>query len=228
METRTINGRPATDRGGAAEITGLSRQTIKLYASPTNSAAVGFPTKLDTEDGREWYALDDLRTYAETLRAKNAAKGAPDWLRNGHPDDDVPAHPDDLLPATVFRKAAGIEQGTWKRYVQSSKPYWDDGQDDGYLPLPDEEEDYRGTGKIYYWKRHRIITWLDNRPGPTAAGVVGRKPGPPAATVEDALNAIQTADGAMTGTQLAEGLSIPLHTAYRLLKKARERLDAQQ
>jgi hypothetical protein len=217
METRNINGRPATDRRGAAEITGLSRQTIALYASPTNRTAVGFPEPLpERPDGRDWYPIDDLTAYAATLRAKNAPRGAPDWLRDGHPDE--------LLDAATFRKAADIKQGTWKRYVQQSLPEWAKGED-GYLPKPDDDEDYRGTGKRYFWRRHRIIHWLDNRTGQTAAGTVGRKPGPPAATVDDATTAINQANGQMSGTQLAATLGIPLHTAYRLLKQARQRLD---
>lgn len=219
METRTVNGRVVTDRRGASEVTGLAYQTIRLYASPTNRAGVGFPEPLtDNLEGREWYPLDELHAYAQRLAQKNAPAGAPAWLRDGDPDD--------LLPATEFRRAADIGQGTWKRYVQDSRAAWTEGTD-GYLPLPDDEEDYRGTGTRYFWKRHRIAHWLDNRPGQTAAGRVGRKPGPPAATVDDAIAAMRQAGGDLSGTQLAAALNIKLPTAYRLLRQARERLDNQ-
>jgi hypothetical protein len=216
MEIRTIDGRRATDRAGAAELLGVSEQTVALRASPKQRPTSGFPEAIGTEDRRDWYALDDLEAHLLVLREQRhaAPNRAPVWLRDGPRDE--------LLPATTFRAAAGIGQGTWKRYVQSSRPAWERGED-GYLPRPDDEEDYRGTGNVYYWTRHRMIHWLDHRTGERMPGVVGRKPGPRPG-VADAVAAIQAADGQMTGTTLATQLGVSLKRAYDLLRLAREQM----
>ncbi|MBM0230502.1 hypothetical protein JNW91_00605 [Micromonospora sp. STR1_7] len=217
MEIRTVNGHRATDRAGAAEVLGLSTQTIGLYASPKQRPTTGFPAPIETEDRRDWYTLDDLDAYAETQHQRaTSPRRAPAWLRDGHPDE--------LLAATTFRAAAKVSQGTWKRYVQLSRPDWDAGTD-GYLPKPDDEEDYRGTGKLYSWTRHRMIHWLDNRTGERHGA--GRKPGP-TPTVDDAIAAIHAADTKMTGATLAQALGVNLRSAQRLLRLARERLAATQ
>ncbi|MEH1124778.1 hypothetical protein [Micromonospora sp. CPCC 206061] len=216
MEIRTINGRRATDRAGAAEVLGVSVQTIALRASPKQRPTSGFPASIGTEDRREWYALDDLDAHADALREQHpdTPRRAPAWLRDGDPDE--------LLPATTFRAAAGITQGTWKRYVQTSKPEWDAGRD-GYLLKPDDEEDYRGTGKRYSWKRSRMIAWLDNRPGERAGA--GRKGGD-SPTIDDAVNALRGAGGDMSYTELAAALGVSHSLAQFLLKQARDRLAA--
>ena len=210
-----VNGRRATDRAGAAEHLGVSEQIIAMHTSPKHRQTSGFPKPLGQHDGRAWYALDDLDTYRDahaTQRAEAAPPGAPEWLRDGDPEE--------LLPATTFRAAAKVTQGTWKRYVQLSRPAWDRGED-GYLPVPDQQEDYRGTGRLYAWRRIRMITWLDNRPGSRATGTVGRPPGQHP-TVADARAILATAGPQLSGTRLAELLHVPLPTAYRLLRQARE------
>jgi len=116
-----------------------------------------------------------------------------------------------------------VQQGTWKRYVQSSKPDWDADRD-GYLPKPDDDEDYRGTGKRYFWKRARMIDWLDNRPGERAGA--GRKGGDTSPTIEDAVTALRTAGGHLSHTDLAATLGVSHSLAQYLLKQARDRLNS--
>jgi hypothetical protein len=217
MEIRTIAGRRATDRAGAVERLSLSLQTVTLYASPAQRPTSHFPARVGTEDKRDWYALDDLDAFAEIHRERTATtpQQAPDWLRDGDPDE--------LLPATEFRRAAKLSQGTWKRYVQKSVPAWNAGRD-GYLPKPDREEDYRGTGKIYSWARRRMVHWLDNRPGSRAGA--GRKGGDLRPTIQDATDALRGAGGDMSHSELAQALGIELALAQFLLREARARLTA--
>jgi hypothetical protein len=216
VEIRTVNGRRATDRAGAAEVLGVSTQTVALRASPKQRRTSGFPGSIGTEDRRDWYALDDLDAHADAWREQHpeTPRRAPAWLRDG-PDEE-------LLPATTFRAAAGVQQGTWKRYVQRSMPDWKEHRD-GYLPQPDDEEDYRGTGKRYFWKRARMIAWLDNRPGERAGA--GRKGGGTSPTIADAVNALRGAGGELSYTELATALGVSHSLAQYLLKQARERLN---
>jgi hypothetical protein len=147
-------------------------------------------------------------------RALPPTQRAPAWLRDGDRDE--------LLPATTFREAAGVEQGTWKRYVQGSAAQWAAGRD-GYLPKPDHAEDYRGTGKRYFWKRHRVINYLDNRPGQRSGG--GRKASGGSPTIQDAVAALREAGGNMSYTKLAGALDVSHALAQYLLTQARQRLN---
>ncbi|MEV6925512.1 hypothetical protein AB0M46_13580 [Dactylosporangium sp. NPDC051485] len=219
MERREIDGRPATDRAGACELGGVSMATINLRAAPSKRAESGFPAPLDRQDGRDWYAIDDLTAHFAAEKERKAAstepKPVPDWLLDGDPDD--------LLPSKDFRRAIGVSQGAWKYYVQISQDDWAK-QQDGYLPLPDDDEDYRGRGKIYYWKRHRIIQWLRDRPG---LGAGAGRTGGAQPTIDDAVAAVRAASGSISGAQLADTLDIDRPRAYYLLRKARERLAAE-
>lgn len=216
MEIRTINDRRATDRDGAGEVLGIERQTVDLYASPKQRPTSGFPSPVGTEDGRTWYALEDLDAYAAQRRETNPAepRRAPGWLRDGDPEE--------LLPATTFRSAAGITQGTWKRYVQQSVPHWQE-HHDGYLPYYDDHEPAR-RGTTYKWKRRRMIDWLDNRPGERAGA--GRKGGAAQPGIADAVQALQAAGGDLSYTELAAALNVNHPLAQYLLQQARARLPA--
>ncbi|MEH1124861.1 helix-turn-helix domain-containing protein [Micromonospora sp. CPCC 206061] len=218
MEIREVDGRRATNRRGAAEYLGRSLQTVNLLASPKRKAeGSGWPDALPTRTaGQDWYALDDLDRFRNTVLAPaEAARRAK--VHHVHLDGD----PEELLTAKQFREIIGVEAGPWAKYVAESQPSWKHGQD-GYLPLPDVEEPGRG-GTIRKWKRQRVQSWINDRPGSTRGGT--RRGGP---TTADAVAAIASAGGHLTGTQLAEALGVPLNTAYRLLRQARAQHAANQ
>lgn len=226
MEIRIIDGRRATDRAGAAELGGVSIKTINRNASPQHRAETGFPAPLPAQGRRDWYPIDgddgldahfrrQQQRRAETnAQATQAPNGAPAWLYEGEPDDE--------LPASEFYRAAGINQATFAGYVRRSKRAWAE-QRDGYLPKPvNDEPGPVSTTTIYYFTRWAMIDWLNNRLGKGAgAGRKGHgRPG-----INDAV-AVLTANPSTTPDELAAALDIEPDGARYLLRKARERLAA--
>lgn len=171
MRTRIVNDRPVTNRDGAAEIVGRSRATVDRWASPARRQATGWPAVVDRHGGEEWYYVDELEGVRDGYVAITTARGRPTPITD---DGD----PDELLTATEVRKLLRIAYGTWSGYVADSLPAWERG-DDGYLPLPDHEEPAARGGVTRSWRRGRIVSWNQNRPGKTAA--TGR-PAAPATT----------------------------------------------
>lgn len=175
METRTIDGRVATDRAGAAEHLGVPLSSVRVISAPKKRESSGFPAPIGREDGRDWFALEDLDAYQDRKRA--AANVRP----------VLPGDPDELIDTADVAKIMGVKMATMHRYVQMSRNAWDQGND-GYLPLPDETAPARrGRGKTYRWRRGRIADRLaEHRKG-------GRRPGP-APTVADLAAVVAEAE----------------------------------
>jgi hypothetical protein len=153
-----IDGRRCTNRRGAAEYLGRSLQTINLVASPKRRPTTGWPGRVAVRDGQEWYDLADLDVFRVFyLEAKHNAR-----LARVH-RITLDGDPDELITATGFRELIGVRSNGWSKYVQKSLPAWREGRD-GMLPVPDREEPGRG-GVVRSWKRHRVETWINNRPG---------------------------------------------------------------
>ncbi|MFY1633727.1 hypothetical protein ACN27F_10675 [Solwaraspora sp. WMMB335] len=160
-----INGRPCTNRRGAAEYLNRSLHTINLVASPKQRPTTGWRDPAGEVDGQEWYALDDLDAFnVSYFQSKRTARMA----RVHHVS--LEGDPDDLITAKEFRDLIGVTHGTWSKYVEKSAQAWDKGRD-GYLIKPDVEEPGR-RGVIRSWKRHRVETWINSRTG--SASSTGR------------------------------------------------------
>jgi hypothetical protein len=158
MEIREVQGRRCTNRPGAAERFGRSLQTINLIASPKRRAGTGWPDPVGIEDGQEWYALEDLDAFRVSyFEAKQQARQA--RVHQVRLDGD----PDEMITATEFRKLIKVGHGAWSGYVEKSESAWKKGKD-GLLPRPDDQEQ-AAHGVIRKWKRHRVETWINNRPG---------------------------------------------------------------
>jgi hypothetical protein len=163
VEMRVIGRRKATNRAGAAEFLNRSIKTINFLASPKGRAeGSGFPASIGTEDRREWYALSDLRTF-QTRHEKRIKTAGWQPRSRGVVLDGKPRQ---LITAKEFYTAANILPKTWTKYVDTSKPAWQRGED-GYLLRPDKEEplDTRRTQR--WWRRRRAQQWIDGRKGPT-------------------------------------------------------------
>lgn len=121
METRIIDGVPATDQAGAAEVLGRSQQTIKVLAG--SSAKNGFPRPLPgTGRGRAraWYALTELHAFRVRHLAAIAPTTRPlsDGVRLGVPDDE-------MLGGPQFARALRVQYPTFNKYVSMSVPGWE-------------------------------------------------------------------------------------------------------
>jgi hypothetical protein len=158
VEIREIDGRRATDLDGAAELLDRSRQTVALLSSPKKRAEVGWPKPLRRLGGKNWYAVADLEHFRDTYQPRIVKANL---ARVHHVTLD--GDPNELIPAVEFRRLIDAPDSTWIKYVDISKTAWDRGED-GYLPRPDHQEPAR-HGVTRYWKRHRVETWISNRPG---------------------------------------------------------------
>ena len=162
MEVRVIGRRKATNRVGAAQLLNRAITTINLLASPKGRAqGSGFPTPIGTQDRQEWYALSDLRAFQTSHEKRIKAAG---WQPRSR-GVVLGGKPRELITAKEFYTAANILPKTWTKYVDTSKPAWQRGED-GYLLRPDEEEplDRRRTQR--WWTRRRAQQWIDGRQGP--------------------------------------------------------------
>jgi len=165
MEERLVKGRRCTNRPGAAEYLGRSLQTVNLLASPKRRESAGWPACVDTIDGQEWYALEDLDAFRDAYwKAKQRDRQA--RVHQISLDGD----PDELISAKDFYTLIDVNARTWSKYVEKSLTAWLAGRD-GYLPKPDKEEPAR-RGVIRYWKRHRAAAWINGRSG--SASSTGR------------------------------------------------------
>lgn len=172
----TIDGVECTNRDGLAILTGLSSKTMSIYAGTDPD----FPTPHGNRriNRTYWYELAAARAYAATLAAR-AEQGKPPAVEAGDPDE--------LLSPDAAAEAIGVSRGTFKRYVNDSKPYWD-GVLEGrpLLPKPDvenEAENNLGTYTAREWRRGSLAEHQAGRPGThgnTAAG--GAPRGRPAAS----------------------------------------------
>lgn len=160
VQIRNIDGKPATNRTGAAEYLHRSPQTIDLWASPAQRPTTGWPAATARHDGQEWYHLHELDDFRHTyIHPKETANRPPPVRSSGDPDE--------LITAVQFRELINVTAGTWGRYVADSRADWDAGRD-GYLPRPDHEEPGRG-GIQRSWRRRRATDWANARVGKTAA-----------------------------------------------------------
>lgn len=219
MKTRTVNGQPATDRAGAADYLGIPLNTVKVLAACGKRPSSGWPEPIGADEhGIELFALNHLDVYRITRKAPpRAAAGHP--LLRGDPDE--------LLDNSAFAAILRVDPAdVFHGYVKLSTAAWERGED-GYLPLPDDRSPAR-NGTTYWWKRHRIKTWLAT---PRAGG---RRPGPPP-TVDDLQAVLDKA--AARGEQLSVqaraealttrlGRTVSIQTVYRLQRKLRDRQAA--
>ncbi len=72
--------------------------------------------------------------------------------------------PEQLITALQFREMLDVTANGWTKYVDMSKNAWTQGSD-GYLPLPDGGEPAARHGVTRSWKLHRVIDWINQRPG---------------------------------------------------------------
>ncbi|WP_249715122.1 hypothetical protein [Rhizomonospora bruguierae] len=165
VELRVINGRPCTNRRGAAEYLNRSLHTINLVASPKQRPTTGWREPVDVQDGQEWYALDDLDAFnLAYFQAKRTAR-----MARVH-QVSLEGDPNELITAKEFRTIIRVSAGAWSKYVEKSVPAWEEDRD-GYLIKPDLEEPGR-RGVIRSWKRHRVEVWINKRTG--SASSTGR------------------------------------------------------
>ena len=173
ITTEVIDGIECTDRAGIATLTGLSMPSINIKAGKDPE----FPQPIRGERiGRTyWYPLTAVRAYAGHLAALAAA---------GKPRPVAPGHPDDLLDAAAAAAALGITAGTFSRYVNDSRPYWE-GLAEGrpILPRPDvvtiEPVGNLGEFERREWRRSTLSEHQKTRPGRHANATGGRTGRPP-------------------------------------------------
>lgn len=153
MEISIHNGRPCVNRDGLAELTGRSRQTIDLWASPLHRRP-GFPDHVRiTRPGGAWYPIEDAQRFAEQVNAEDEAARPQPVFAMGNPDR--------LIDGTEFRELMGITKNTWDSYVHKSKPAWENGAD-GVLPYP-AGPDHIHAGKRRRWRLGTAVEFLNNR-----------------------------------------------------------------
>jgi hypothetical protein len=178
MRVRSINGRRATDRPGAAEYLGRSIDRIKQLAA--GRPHTGFPEPVEVETtgrgvrtrggdgrprGREWYALTDLDAYRR-------AHGSRARVHSVTLDGD----PDTLLTGPQFAALLDVKPATFRSWVRDSQKAWNAGRD-GYLPIPDESEQISQGRTRRRWRLATAQRFIDRRSRPApAAGLPG--PGP--------------------------------------------------
>lgn len=215
MKITTVDGQPATDRAGAAAYLGIPLNTVKVHAERGKRPTSGFPDPVGHDDrGVEVFALADLDAY------RAARTPAP---RPALTHQVLTGEPDELLDNTAFATILGVDPANvFHRYVDLSRAAWQRGED-GYLPLPDDNTPAR-NGTTYWWRRHRIATWLATpRTG-------GRRPGP-APTVADLAAVL--ADAAARGRHLTVraqadaltarlGRPVSVRIVYRLRRQRRD------
>lgn len=167
MRVRTINGRRATDRPGAAEYLGRSIDRIKQLAA--GRPHTGFPEPVDVETtgrgvrtrgedgrprGREWYALTDLDAYRR-------AHGSRARVHSVRLDGD----PDTLITGPQFAALLDVKPATFRSWVRDSQKAWKAGRD-GYLPIPDETEQTSHGRTIRKWRLRTAQRFIDRRSRP--------------------------------------------------------------
>jgi hypothetical protein len=210
VEIRTISGREATDRAGAAERLGLSLSTVRMLSAPARRAETGFPAPLpERAAGRDWFALNDLDAYRD-------ARAEP-------PGTPPPGDPAELIDLAEFAALRGVTTNTMTSYVWRSLNDWDAGRD-GYLPYPDDIEPAR-HGNVYRWRRGRAAAWAFPQQRRTGGRTAG-----PAPTVAD-LEAVLAAAGdqplknreiAAALSERLDGRQVSVQTVLRLNRKRRD------
>lgn len=175
MRVRTIKGRRATDRPGAAEYLGRSIDRIKQLAA--GRPDTGFPEPIEVETtgrgvrtrggdgqprGREWYALTDLDAY-------HRAHGSRARVHSVKLDGD----PDTLLTGPRFAALLDVKPDTFRSWVRDSQKAWKAGRD-GYLPRPDETEQTSQGRTIRKWRLRTAQRFIDRRSRPAPAVGVSR------------------------------------------------------
>jgi len=168
ITTTVIDGIECTDRAGIAALTGLSMPSINLKAG--KDPAFPQPIRGERIARTYWYPVDAVRAYADHLT--ELAEGA-------KPRPVAPGDPDDLLDAAAAAEALGISPGTFSRYVNDSRPYWD-GLVKGrpILPPPDvvtiEPVGNLGEFERREWRRGTLAAHQETRPGRRATAAGGR------------------------------------------------------
>ena len=209
VETRTFDGREATNRAGAAERLGMSPATIEVYSSPGQRRLRSFPDPLpERVGGQDWWLLEDLDRYAETRTAPV-------------PPVDNPAQLIDLVSLAELRN---IKRGTAERYWKDSRVAWSQGRD-GYLPQPDKFEIGPRGGKWPLWRRDRAAEWAFPGTRRTRGRQPGRRPVP-----EDLRRLRANNPGCEfklheEATLLSEDLGVPV--SIQVIRRLRKRLAAE-
>lgn len=166
---QVIDGQPHTNRDGIAELSGLKRGTVDVYAGNGADADDAFPRARAVKLGRQWwYPIDGKHGVAEylaVLEERNQAK---------RPPAAAPGDPGDLLDPKEAAEAIHVTENTFKRYVRISKPFWPAPYGEGLpghplLPCPDVvEEAHKPLGMTYplrKWYRRTLAAGQVNRLG---------------------------------------------------------------
>ncbi|MEH1017692.1 hypothetical protein V6U90_32035 [Micromonospora sp. CPCC 206060] len=159
MEIRNIGGRPHTDIAGAAELTRRSEATVRLKTSPKQrDQGSGWPASVK-QDKKAWFPVDELE-YVRDILLPQLVESAQARVHRVDLDGD----PEELISASDFREILAISQGGWDKYVGLSKAAWSRNED-GYLPMFDDDKPAPVQGMIRYWKRRRVQDWINSRGG---------------------------------------------------------------
>ncbi|MFD6757282.1 MULTISPECIES: helix-turn-helix domain-containing protein [Micromonospora] len=212
MEIRTIGGRRATNRRGAAEYLGIPLNTVRIKSSPAQRGQTGWPEPLGERlDDQDWFALDDLDAYRKRSRP---VLPPPPQLED----------PERVIGVSDFARLRDIALETIKTYVKLSLDDWLAGRP-GYLPRP------LSLQAPYQWRLGDAVAWSFPTERRTSSG---RPPGrrPTTADLRRVLAATAAGEPKPTARQLAALLSaefdppVSLQTVYRLIRRLRQENDA--
>jgi hypothetical protein len=214
VQLKEVNGRPATTRAGAAEHLGIPLGTVRVYSSPGQRHKWGWPEpvlrKGDADsEGKDWFALEDLDTFAASrTQPAAAAPAVPD--------------PDRLLTLAEFGALRGVSRKVMYRYVELSQPDWRRGVD-GMLPRPDQTRQAR-YGRSHLWRYDRAAAWaFPDQPRRSTGRTPGRRPQP-----QDLQNLLaEPGADKLKNKDLADrltsrlGTNVTVQTIHRLKRKLR-------
>lgn len=216
VQTKTFDGRQATNREGAAAYLGMPIGTVRVYSSPAQRSHTGWPAPIRVKgdpdsERQDWFAVGDLDTY-RSRRTPSAGTAAP-------PVSD----PGRLLDLAQFAALRGVTRQSMYRYLELSTPAWQAGHD-GLLPRPDQSRPAR-HGTSHRWRTDRATAWaFPDQPRHGTGRPTGRRPTP-----DDLAQLLAEPNNRdLTNGQLAQRLAERLHTqvslqtVHRLKRKLRD------
>ncbi|MER7273512.1 hypothetical protein ABT369_03550 [Dactylosporangium sp. NPDC000244] len=207
---RRFGRRVALDRDGVATYTGAARSTVNHWHRHRHTT--GFPAAFTDETGREWFWLDDVRTFHTAHRAAKLAV-LTEIDRSGDPWELV---------------GSGTAAKIMRYSSYRNLP-------DELLDCPDATEELPSGRVRRRWHRRTVWAIADARTGRQSTGrTPGTTTGPrkahPYADDPRLATAIALLDAARAegrdsrglGVELATRLGVTERTAQRLLAVARE------